>query len=84
MNWDSVNISDKIQWLKSVVMNSTHYVSDDEHILNALITGSTNTFSGDIGFDIQSHHIEFMRKLWDKHIKTQKDNTIIHKMRKRS
>ena len=84
MNWDSVHISDKIHWLKDVVMNSTKYKDGDEYIINALITGSQNTFSGEMGFDIQPHHMKFMRELWDKHIETQKDNSIILKLREKS
>ena len=60
MKWDSINISDKIHYLKDVVMNSTKYQKGDEYIINALITGSQNTFSGDMGFDIQPHHMKFM------------------------
>jgi len=84
MNWDSVHISDKIHWLKDVVMNSTTYKDGDELIINALITGSQNTFSGEMGFDIQPHHMKFMRELWDEHIETQKDDSIIIKLREKS
>ena len=84
MNWDSVHISDKIHWLKDVVMNSTKYKDGDEYIINALITGSQNTFSGEMGFDIQPHHMKFMRELWNEHIVTQKDNSIILKLREKS
>ena len=84
MNWDSVHISDKIHWLKDVVMNSTKYKDGDELIINALITGSQNTFSGEMGFDIQPHHMKFMREMWDEHIQTQKDNSIILKLREKS
>ena len=65
-------------------MNSTNYKDGDELIINALITGSKNTFSGEMGFDIQPHHMKFMRELWDKHIETQKDNSIILKLREKS
>ena len=65
-------------------MNSTNYKDGDELIINALITGSNNTFSGEMGFDIQPHHMKFMRELWDKHIETQKDNSIILKLREKS
>jgi len=84
VNWDSVHISDKIHWLKDVVMNSTEYKDGDELIINALITGSQNTFSGEMGFSIQPHHMKFMRELWDEHIETQKDNSIILKLREKS
>lgn len=84
MNWDSVHISDKIHWLKDVLMNSTKYKDGDEYIVNALITGSQNTFSGEMGFKIQPHHMKFMRELWDEHIETQKDDSIILKLREKS
>lgn len=84
MKWEAVHISDKIHWLKDVVMNSTNYKDGDEYIINALITGSNNTFSGDMGFEIQPHHMKFMRELWDEHIDTQKDNSIILKLREKS
>ena len=84
MNWDSVHISDKIHWLKDVLMNSTKYKDGDEYIVNALITGSQNTFSGEMGFSIQPHHMKFMREMWDEHIQTQKDNSIILKLREKS
>ena len=84
MNWDSVHISDKIHWLKDVLMNSTKYKKGDEDIVNALITGSQNTFSGEMGFDVQPHHMKFMREMWDEHIITQKDESIITKLREKS
>tara|TARA_R100000541_G_scaffold54768_1_gene63381 strand:- start:1560 stop:1814 length:255 start_codon:yes stop_codon:yes gene_type:complete len=84
MKWESVHISDKIHWLKDVVMNSTTYKEGDEIIIDALITGSNNTFSGEMGFLIQPHHMKFMRELWDEHIDTQKDNSIILKLREKS
>ena len=84
MNWDSVHISDKIHWLKDVFMNSTEYKESDEYIVNALITGSQNTFSGEMGFNIEPHHMKFMREMWDEHIQTQKDNSIILKLREKS
>ena len=65
-------------------MNSTEYKDGDELIINALITGSQNTFSGEMGFSIQPHHMKFMRELWDEHIETQKDNSIILKLREKS
>lgn len=84
MKWEAVHISDKIHWLKDVVMNSTNYKDGDEFIINALITGSNNTFSGEMGFDIKPHHMKFMRELWNEHIDTQKDNSIILKLREKS
>ena len=83
MKWEAVNISDKIVYLKDVVMNSTNYQDGDEFIINALITGSNNTFSGEIGFNIKPHHMKFMRELWDKHIETQIDNKVVNKIKER-
>ena len=84
MRWETVHISDKIHWLKDVVMNSTNYKDGDELIINALITGSKNTFSGEMGFEIQPHHMKYMRELWNENIDTQKDNSIILKLREKS
>ena len=84
MKWDSVHITDKIHYLKAVVENSTTGGGEQSlHIVNALITGSLNTFSGDMGFEIQKHHMDYMRELWDTHIKTQKDNSVIDKLREK-
>ena len=84
MKWDSIDISDKIHYLKDIVMNSTEYKDGDEYIINALITGSQNTFSGEMGFEIQPHHMKFMIELLNTHIETQKDNSIITKLREKS
>ena len=81
MNWDSVNITDKIHFLKKLVMNSTKYKEGDEYIINALITGSQNTFSGEMGFDVQPHHMRFMRDAWNEHIDSQKDDRIIEQIK---
>jgi len=37
-----------------------------------------------MGFEIQPHHMKYMRELWDEHIDTQKDNSIITKLREKS
>jgi len=81
MKWDSVHITDKLHYLKDVVMNSTKYSEGDEYIIDALITGSNNTFSGEMGFDIKPHHMNWMRGMWDTHIDTQKDETVINKIK---
>ena len=84
MKWDKVHISDKIHYLKDVMVNSTQNTDKEMYIVNALITGSLNTFSGDMGFEIQPHHMDYMRELWDNHITTQKDNSVIQKLREKS
>ena len=37
-----------------------------------------------MGFDIQPHHMRFMKKLWDKSIKAQNDDSIISAIKKRT
>ena len=80
MMWKSINITDKIKYLKQLMVNSKRKTFDDEdmYIVDALITGSLNDAEDDdFGFDIKSHHMEFMKKLWDKSIEAQKDNSVI-------
>lgn len=86
MMWESIEITDKIVYLKKLIENSKESTIDegDIQIVNALITGSLNTFDGEMGFDIQPHHMRFMKKLWDKAIKTQNDNSIISAIKKRT
>lgn len=83
MKWEKVNITDRILYLKKVLLNSTEYKDKDEYIVDALITGSRNTFSGEMGFEIEQHHLYYLRELWDKHIVTQKDNSVINELRER-
>ena len=80
MKWDTVHISDKIEYLKEILSNSTEYdeVGLDIIIVNALITGSKNTFDGDLGFEMNDEHITWMRNLWNTHIITQKDESVIN------
>ena len=83
MKWENVHITDRILYLKKVLLNSTEYKDKDEYIVDALITGSRNTFSGEMGFEIELHHLHYLRELWDKHIKTQKDNSVINELREK-
>lgn len=79
MKWDSVHITDKIYYLKELLNNSVETDGLDKHntyIVDALITGSQNTYSGDMGFEIQPHHIKYLKKLWDSAIDNQIDNSI--------
>ena len=80
MKWDTVHISDKIEYLKDVLTNSTEYDDSglDMIIVNALITGSRNKFDGDMGFQMNDDHITWMRGLWNKHISIQKDDSVIN------
>jgi hypothetical protein len=82
MKWDSVNITDKILYLKKLMENTEGVDVGDIYIVRALITGSQNTFSGEMGFEIQPHHIEFMRKLWNTAIENQIDDSIVTTIQK--
>jgi hypothetical protein len=82
MKWDSVNITDKIHYLKRLLENSSNVEEGDIYIVRALITGSQNTFSGEMGFEIQPHHIIFMRKLWNTAIENQIDDSIVTTIQK--
>ena len=81
MKWDNVNITNKIMFLRKLVLNDIDYKSGDEYILDALITGSQNTFSGDMGFVVQSHHTEYMKRKWDSTIVNQKDDSVVNEIK---
>lgn len=83
MIWDNVNITNKIMFLRKLILNDIDYKSGDEYILDALITGSQNTFSGDMGFEVQSHHIEYMKRKWDSTIVNQKDDSVVEKIKQK-
>jgi len=84
MKWDSVHITDKIHYLKELMGNTTDCFDDGNyHIVNALITGSQNTYSGDMGFTIKEHHIDYMRKLWNEAIDNQIDTSVVLKIKKK-
>ena len=84
MKWDSVNITDKIHYLKRLLENSSNAEEVDLCIVRALITGSLNTrdVDDDYGFEIQPHHITFMRKLWNTTIENQIDDSVITTIKK--
>ncbi len=79
MKWETVHITDKIHYLKRLLENSSNAEEGDIYIVNALITGSLNTRDADdeYGFEIQPHHIKFMRNLWNTSIETQKDTSVV-------
>lgn len=84
MKWETINITDKIQYLKKLMVNTKggHLDSGDTQIVNALITGSLNDLNGDddYGFDIKPHHISFMRNLWNTAIQYQKNDSVIEEI----
>ena len=81
MKWDTIHITDKIHYLKELMMNTTKFDDSDIYIVNALITGSQNTFSGDMGFEVQKHHMDYMRDVWNDSIQNQKDDSVIKKIK---
>jgi hypothetical protein len=81
MKWDNVNITNKIIFLRELILNDIDYKRGDEYILDALITGSQNTYSGDIGFEVQSHHIAYMKRTWDSTVVNQKDDSIVNEIK---
>jgi len=81
MKWDNVNITNKIMFLRKLVLNDINYKSGDEYILDALITGSQNTYSGDIGFEVQLHHIAYMKRKWDSTVVNQKDDSVVNEIK---
>ena len=83
MTWDTVNITNKIIFLRELVLNDVDYKRGDEYILDALITGSQNTFSGDMGFVVQPHHTEYMKRKWDSTIVNQKDDSVVEKIKQK-
>ena len=84
MKWDSVNITDKIHYLKKLMENTDIVDIGDMYIVQALITGSLNARDADddYGFEIQPHHIEFMRKLWNTSIENQHDDSVVSSIKK--
>jgi|14BtaG_2_1085337.scaffolds.fasta_scaffold00613_12 hypothetical protein len=83
MKWEIVNITDKIHILKELMDNTATFDIGDEYIVNALITGSRNDRGSDddYGFDIQPHHLTYMRTLWDTAIENQIDDSVIQKIK---
>jgi hypothetical protein len=81
MKWETINITDKIEYLKKLMVNTIdgHLDTGDVQIVNALITGSLNNLNDDddYGFDIKPHHINFMRKLWNTAIQHQINDSVI-------
>ena len=36
-----------------------------------------------MGFEVQSHHIEYMKRKWDSTIVNQKDNSVVEKIKQK-
>ena len=81
MDWERIHLGTRIKFLRLLLENST--LDGDMHFqtLNALITGSHNTYSGDMSFEFSNHHYKYLRNLWDDAIKHQKDDTVINQVK---
>ena len=79
MNWNTIDITDKIFYLKDLMANATDSTFDASQfqIVDALITGSKNTYSGDVGFTMKPHHFKYMNTLWDTATKSQINDSIM-------
>ena len=85
MTWETINITDKIHYLKKLMGNTIegNFDDGDTHIVDALITGSLNEFGDDeFGFEVKPHHLKFMRKLWDLAIENQTDDSVIKSIKR--
>ena len=78
LSWDLVSLQTKILFLKNLMSNSVDGTFDDSdlHIVDSLITGSNNRYSGDMGFEIQDYHMMYMKSAWELAMKSQKDDSI--------
>ena len=81
MDWENIHLGTRIRFLRLLLENSTLDGNMHFQTLNALITGSHNTYSGDMSFEFSNHHYKYLRNLWDDTIKHQKDNTVINNIK---
>lgn len=78
LSWENVSLQIKILFLKDLMLNSEdgNFDNSDIHIVDALITGSVNIQSGDMGFNFEKHHMLYMKSAWELSIKSQKDDSV--------
>ena len=78
LSWDLVSLQTKILFLKNLMGNCVDGTFDnsDLNIVDALITGSTNQFRGELGFNIEQHHMFYMKSAWELAVKSQKDDSV--------
>jgi len=84
LSWKLVPMQTKIIFLKDLMENSVKGIFDvgDLHIVDALITGSTNQFRGELGFNIEQHHMFYMKSAWELAINNQIDDSITEPIKK--
>jgi len=85
MRWETVHITDKIHYLKELMINAKLNTFDksDFYIIDALITGSQNKFSGDMGFQIASNHMDYMKRCWNTAVENQSDDSVVEKIKQK-
>ena len=81
MDWEGIHLGTRIRFLRLLLENSTLDGNMHFQTLNALITGSHNTYSGDMSFEFSNHHYKYLRDLLDDTIKHQKDDTVINNIK---
>ena len=66
-------------------MNTEPHTFDkgDLYIVDALITGSQNKFSGDMGFQISSNHMDYMKRCWNTAVENQSDDSVVEKIKQK-
>ena len=85
MRWETVHITDKIHYLKELMMNTEPHTFDkgDLYIVNALITGSQNKFSGDMGFEVTDDHMNYMKRCWNTAVENQSHDSVVEKIKQK-
>jgi len=85
MRWENVNLTDKIHYLKELMMNTPlhTFYGDDLYIVDTLITGSQNRFSGDMGFNVTDDHMNYMKRCWDTAIANQIDDSVVENIKQK-
>jgi len=79
LSWDSVTLVNRIRFLKTLALNSTKgtFNSNDMCVIDALITGSMNNYSGDMKFNIEPHHMVYLQSAWNLAVSNQKNNVVL-------
>jgi hypothetical protein len=85
MKWETVHITDKIHYLKELMMNTEPHTFDngDLYIVDALITGSQNRFSGDMGFNVTDDHMNYMKRCWNTAVENQINDSVVEKIKQK-
>jgi hypothetical protein len=84
MGWENISLSYKILYLKELMQNCSDgtFNKSDIYTVDALITGSRNTYSGELSFEFSKSHMNFLESAWDLAVKYQRDNSILYFIKK--